>query len=145
MTFFQIFWSYIFSNHRSLFVARVLLSCTIFDLNCLLSISGCQWECEQSLEPMGAAVCVWELCIDCEAEPVLHIIFARCTGEAAVRTGWWMDRLLRRRNLQPDVASAYQYHRCVCVDFILGLYGKQAYSEKSITKTYPIRVFFGSQ
>lgn len=80
----------------------------------LLPISDCQWECEQSVEPMGAAVCVWEHRIDSEAESILHIILTWRCGESAIRTDWWMDRLLCWGNLQPAVAPAYQDHRYEC-------------------------------
>lgn len=68
--------------------------------------SDCQWEREQFVEPLGAAVCVPDLCTDCKPEPVLHIIFIWSAGEVTTRTGQWMERLLHRGNLQPALTSA---------------------------------------
>lgn len=77
----------------------------------ILFLPGCQRECGKPLEPMGAAVFLWELCTDWEFEPVLHDIVARRAGEAATRAVWGVDRLLHRWNLQYNVASPNQYHR----------------------------------
>lgn len=54
----KFFWLYIFNNCSFLFMARICCPSLSFDFICLLPISDCQRECERSVEPMGAAVCV---------------------------------------------------------------------------------------
>lgn len=80
---------------------KLIYSCLVLCLNL-----DRQWEREQFVEPLGAAVCVPELCTDCKPEPVLHVIFTWSAEEVTTRTGQWMERLLHRGDLQPAVTSA---------------------------------------
>ena len=110
-------WSRMGACHLVLVVHLQQLFICSHSLSVTFPISDCQWECEESVEPVGAAVCVWGRCTDSEPEPVLCIDLAWRSGEAAVRAGGWMERLLCRRNLQPPLASPYQHYRYVWVLF----------------------------